>query len=559
MHGDHRNAEALSPRAALLVLAFLVAAYLIPGLVGHDPWKADEPYTFGAVYHMLRTGDWVVPTVGGEPFVEKPPLYYWVSALTAAAASPWLPLHDGARIASALFVLVAAAATAWAARLCRGEGAAIPSALLFFATLGLESHAQKMQVDLAMLAGFGVAVLGFAGCARDRPWGGPVVGLGVGIGFLAKGLFAPGVIGATALLLPLCFRQWRRWSYASQLLYAALVALPLLFVWPVALWLRSELLFSEWFWDNNIGRFAGFSVGKLGAAYEAGSWSETLPWFLFPLWIYAIGAVARERVRAWQQAGMQIGFAMAVVCAIVLAVSASMRAVYILPVIPPLVLIAVAALRAPERAAARALAIFSVVLAIAGAIVVWGAWYLLVTRGTLPNAPRIARVLPLPFEMPIVPVAIVAAGALTAGYAALAAIHRRLVAPSLALWLGTLALVWGLAMTLLAPWLDEAKSYRRVFTELARHLPEDPNCIVMDGPGESERALVEYFTGVAPRRRFQHEEECAALLWMGNAQKGHPKHEPGWRLVWSGNRPAEYVEKFELYVHPRTGAPRAAR
>ena len=343
----------------------------------------------------------------------------------------------------------------------------------------------------------------------------------------------------------------------TQLIYAAAVALPAILIWPVALWMRSEALFVEWFWDNNLGRFAGYSVGRLGAAYEPGSWGETLPWFLFPLWIYVIGAVAGERMRTSQQPGMQIGLTMALVAAIVLAASASMRAVYILPVIPPLVLVGVAALRAPEGAAGKTLGIFSIGLATIGATLVWGVWALLATRNMLPEARAIGRVLPLPFEMPIVVPAVAAALALTAGYIVLVSIRARLAAPSLTLWVGTLALLWGLAMTLLTPWLDAAKSYRAVFTDLARHLPPGSDCIVMDGPGESERALVEYFTGVAPRRRFVHEEECAALLWMGNADKAHAPHPPDWSLVWSGNRPAESNERFELYLHPR--APEAAR
>jgi 4-amino-4-deoxy-L-arabinose transferase-like glycosyltransferase len=51
------------------------------GLVGHDPWKPDEAYTFGLVYHILEAGDWLVPTLAGEPFVEKPPLFFWTAAL----------------------------------------------------------------------------------------------------------------------------------------------------------------------------------------------------------------------------------------------------------------------------------------------------------------------------------------------------------------------------------------------------------------------------------------------------------------------------------------------
>jgi len=54
----------------------LVVAYLLPGLIGHDPWKQDETYVFSIVHHLLQGGDWVVPQLAGEPFMEKPPLYY---------------------------------------------------------------------------------------------------------------------------------------------------------------------------------------------------------------------------------------------------------------------------------------------------------------------------------------------------------------------------------------------------------------------------------------------------------------------------------------------------
>jgi hypothetical protein len=46
---------------------------------------------------MLQSGDWLVPTLAGEPFMDKPPLFYWTAALFAKLFSPLLPLHDGAR------------------------------------------------------------------------------------------------------------------------------------------------------------------------------------------------------------------------------------------------------------------------------------------------------------------------------------------------------------------------------------------------------------------------------------------------------------------------------
>ena len=38
-------------------------AWIVPGLVAHDPWKPDEAYTFGLVYHVLQGGSWIVPKV----------------------------------------------------------------------------------------------------------------------------------------------------------------------------------------------------------------------------------------------------------------------------------------------------------------------------------------------------------------------------------------------------------------------------------------------------------------------------------------------------------------
>src|SRR5260221_1918054 len=117
-----------------LVLLFVVA-YILPGLVGHDPWKQDEAYVFGGVLDMLKDGDWVVVKVGGVPFMEKPPLFHWIAALTASAFSPWLPLHDGARLASGFFLAIAVAAVGAASHLPCGRHLGRVGALLMLSPI----------------------------------------------------------------------------------------------------------------------------------------------------------------------------------------------------------------------------------------------------------------------------------------------------------------------------------------------------------------------------------------------------------------------------------------
>ena len=88
-----------------VTLAVLICvAWIIPGLIGHVPWKPEEAHTFGVVYQLLKDGNWVVPTLAGEPYLSKPPLIYLTAALTGTLFSPILPLHDAARLAAGVYM-----------------------------------------------------------------------------------------------------------------------------------------------------------------------------------------------------------------------------------------------------------------------------------------------------------------------------------------------------------------------------------------------------------------------------------------------------------------------
>ncbi len=311
------------------------------------------------------------------------------------------------------------------------------------------------------------------------------LGFGAGIGFLSKGLLAPAVIGTTALLLPLFFAQWRTRRYALQLLVALIAVAPALIVWPWALYMRSEELFAEWL-NNNLGRFLGYY--RPGAVSHKGGWSFALVWVLFPLWIYASAAIAIERRPGWHRAGMQIGFTMAFVAASVLAISASMRDLYVLPLIPALALAAVSALRRPENGLESILGGACVVLATVAALFMWLVWGLLVFEGHIPQGLALRSYLPATFHMPVSVPSLVAAVALTAAFAVLVLVRRRVIAPSLSLWIGLVALVWGLANTLWLPWLDAAKGRIRTRDDLV--LPRSAAALAQLSPRGLLRAPV---------------------------------------------------------------------
>ena len=527
----------------------LLVAYLLPGLIGHDPWKQDETYVFSIVHHLLQGGDWVVPRMAGEPFMEKPPLYYWVAALLARAFSPWLPLYDGARLATGLFMATTFVFLGLAARRWWGAGYGRLAVLVLMACFGLLYESHIMVTDVPMLTGFAIASYGFA-LSHERPLGAGIwLGTGVGVGFLAKGLLVPGAIGVTALVLPLLFRTWRCRAYARTLGVAAVVALPWLLIWPIALYLRSPQLFYDWFWRNNVGRFLGFSVPELGAGNESWFWLKTLPWFAFPALPLALLTVWRQRKNLALSPPLQFGLVAFSVYLAVLLVSASARNAYGLPMLAALALLAAPTVATlPERwnqyldGAAR-------LLFTALASLFWTVWVIMIATGRAPDWKFLTRVLPGDYVMPFIPLAFAVAVLATLAYLLawiwLPRLHERAVASMVA----GIILCWILFASLWLPWMDDAKSYRSVFASMQPHLPVSRRCVASIGLGESERATLCYFSKVVTLSREAHPNaDCDVLLVNGLASAPPKNLGPGWRQVWDGARPGDYKERFWLFV-----------
>lgn len=67
-----RRLSALLVRRWRAVVVLMLCAYFVAGTFWRAPWKADEPYSFGIVINIIERGDWVIPNVAFEPFVENP-------------------------------------------------------------------------------------------------------------------------------------------------------------------------------------------------------------------------------------------------------------------------------------------------------------------------------------------------------------------------------------------------------------------------------------------------------------------------------------------------------
>ena len=71
----------------LTILLFALVALGVSFRLGrHSPHHRSELRSAVVVDEMLRTGEWLIPTKGGEARLQKPPLFYWAAASVATAA-----------------------------------------------------------------------------------------------------------------------------------------------------------------------------------------------------------------------------------------------------------------------------------------------------------------------------------------------------------------------------------------------------------------------------------------------------------------------------------------
>ena len=527
-----------------ILLAVLFLLWMLPGLIGRDPWKADEPYSFGIVHHIMQTWDMVVPSVAGLPFLEKPPLYYLSAALSGSLFSSLLAPHDAVRLVNIAWMFLTLLFLALTTQEIAGADAAWTAPVILMGCTLLQMPAHKTITDVALLTGFSASYFGLAISRRRPGWGGFWSGTGLGIGFLAKGLLAPGVIAATALTLPLLFPAWRRKAYARALGVAVIAALPWLVIWPAALFLRSRGYFMEWFWYQNLGRFLGFA--RAGSGDSHWFYLLNLTWLAFPVLPLALWTLWSFRRQMREHAVYELPLASLLVLFGVLSASSSNRELYALPLLLPMAVMAAAGTeRLPDRITGSIHRTITVLFGLLG-LALWLIWL-----ARISGHPVLARQLPLstvhyrPLDVLLLGSAVLITALWLAGVKRL---FRQNVPFPLS-WAAGMMFAWGLAMTLWLPWFEGQTSYRDVFTSFREKLPDQYQCVASYGIGESERAMLEYYSGVQVRPlEFETAVPCDLLLVGLDRDRIDTASSHNWHILWEGIRPPELPkDHFTLY------------
>ena len=241
--------------AALLLAAGWLAstAWLRPLLV------PDEGRYVGVAWEMLRSGDWLVPTLNGLPYFHKPPLFYWITS----ASLHLFGLHEwAARAAPLAGAFMAACALYLFARRWSGESTA-RLALLALATQPMFfMGAQFANLDMLVAGCIGATILAAAHAAMTAQQGRlsrralAAAWLFAALGLLAKGLIGivlPGMVVLAWLLVE------RRLALVRQLLWLPAIAIffGVAAPWFIAMQMRFPEFGHYFFVVQHFQRFAG--------------------------------------------------------------------------------------------------------------------------------------------------------------------------------------------------------------------------------------------------------------------------------------------------------------
>ncbi|HWS17618.1 MAG TPA: glycosyltransferase family 39 protein, partial [Candidatus Elarobacter sp.] len=239
-------------RTDSLLLAGFCAFLFAYGLGQFGLIGADEPRYAQVAREMLERHDWVTPTLGGRPWLEKPPLYYWQAMLTYTVfgISDW-----AARLPAAVDATILVLAVYFFLRRFR-PGFELDGALITASSAGMVGYAHAASMDMALAAAFTAGMLSWWAWrdSRKKTYLAFFYGF-MALGTLAKGPVAPFLAALVIILYAAAVRDLRsvlKTIWLPGILLFCAIALP----WYFAVQLRNPQFFREFILEHNLGRFS---------------------------------------------------------------------------------------------------------------------------------------------------------------------------------------------------------------------------------------------------------------------------------------------------------------
>ncbi|MHB8954068.1 MAG: glycosyltransferase [Pirellulaceae bacterium] len=236
------------------VLLGLLAGLLLLGNLAYPFIEPDESRYAQVALEMLQSGDFVVPRLLGEPYLDKPPLLYWVTAASLRALGP----HEfGARFSSAFAGILTVLVTFVLGTRLFGSRPALLASLMLLLSLGFVLAGRFLIMDGLLTLFTTVCLLASILAVR-----GPQVRLAwwlLAAVACSLGILTKGPVAVVLTLPPLLSLLWldrrharvRSWHW----LVAGAVILAITAPWFVLIAQRQGDFANHFLWKHHILRF----------------------------------------------------------------------------------------------------------------------------------------------------------------------------------------------------------------------------------------------------------------------------------------------------------------
>ncbi len=529
------------PRWTLLLLC---AVYVLPGLVGREPWRGVEFTAYGQMAALAEgRSNWWAPTLGGVPG-DTALLSHWLGAAFIKMGAGWMGPVLSARLPFALLLALTLVLVWYTTfHLARTEAAqplplafggeadpvdyaraiADGAVLALMAALGLLLPGHETTPELVQLVATGLWLYGLA-AAPYRSWqsrmavvtalpllagsGAPSMAIAMGAGALL-------VCGLSRLAPVRALVPWLAAACAA----AALVAM-------------------------------GLGAWKLRAVALSGTDLTPIArqwlWFMWPLWPMALWTLWRwRRQLSYRHLSVPLSV-VSVALAANLAMAGSDRA--LLLGLPALAVLAAFALPTLKRSASAAIDWFSMFFFTLVALWFWLVYASLQTGVPAWQARNVFKLLPglePTFTATTLGFALLGSAAWVGIVRWRTGRHREALWKSLVLPASGVALCWLLAMTLWLQPLDYARSAGPWVKAVAAHVPPQ-SCIEAPALAPSSVAALETLGRWKVDARVSPELRCDILLKVVRL-RAQPAAPEGWTLFAQARRPTDREELTLIY------------
>ncbi|ASK79505.1 hypothetical protein CF386_10635 [Paraphotobacterium marinum] len=324
-----------------LIAFFAIIFFTLIGNLTRGLWNPDEARVAGIIQHMISSNNFVVPILGTEPFMEKPPFYGILAAFFMKyfnfGALETLRLFNSFLILLTLYFLFKLA------EILMDSKRALLTIIIMGTFEGFVMQSSWIRADIGLSLFIMIAFWAIAySFLKKKLYYLFIASMASSFAFMCKGPIAFVFIFSFWLIFLINYILKNK-GQILKLIFIHIFSI-IFILTPILIWIflllkepNGQHLFNIWFWENQVGRLSGSStslghINKSYIYYLGPILEYTLPWT--PLFI--VGLIQSFKKFDWLKFTVSLSF---IISMIILSIASTKRGMYLQPLLPLMAII----------------------------------------------------------------------------------------------------------------------------------------------------------------------------------------------------------------------------